>query len=102
MFVAVHLTSAFGIIILYAFIIIIIFLHVLLLQVAALVPQHELDFMIGENYENTQSRIMTQALRKIQYSLCHSRTLIIFINQVGIYLLEYSGLIYVMPSDYLH
>ena len=54
------------------------------LQVAALVPQREIDCMIGENYENIQSRIMTQALRKIQYSLCNSKTLIIFINQVRI------------------
>ncbi|KAL1815179.1 hypothetical protein DCAR_0519412 [Daucus carota subsp. sativus] len=51
-------------------------------SVAALVPQREIDCMIGENYENIQSRIMTQALRKIQYSLCNSKTLIIFINQV--------------------
>ncbi|KAK1397471.1 DNA repair protein recA-like [Heracleum sosnowskyi] len=51
-------------------------------SVAALVPQREIDCMIGENHENIQSRIMTQALRKIQYSLCNSKTLIIFINQV--------------------
>uniref|UniRef100_A0A5B6YIK0 Uncharacterized protein n=1 Tax=Davidia involucrata TaxID=16924 RepID=A0A5B6YIK0_DAVIN len=51
-------------------------------SVAALVPQCELDFRISGTYEDIQSQIMTQALRKIHYSLCHSGTLIIFVNQV--------------------
>lgn len=55
---------------------------VLSFQVAALVPKCELDQLtIGTN-RDFQSRLMTQALRKIQYSLSHSQTLIIFINQV--------------------
>ncbi|XAR68469.1 ATP diphosphatase [Bertholletia excelsa] len=51
-------------------------------SVAALVPQCELDVPLGGTYKNMQSQIMTQALRKIHYSLCHSQTLIIFVNQV--------------------
>ncbi|KAB1222385.1 hypothetical protein CJ030_MR2G005201 [Morella rubra] len=51
-------------------------------SVAALVPQCEIDQMIGGAFKDVQSRIMTQALRKIHYSLCHSQTLIVFVNQV--------------------
>ncbi|CAK7342650.1 unnamed protein product [Dovyalis caffra] len=51
-------------------------------SVAALVPQREIDSMVGGTFEDIQSRLMTQALRKINYSLCQSRTLIIFLNQV--------------------
>nr|TKR84063.1 DNA repair protein recA-like protein 2, mitochondrial-like isoform X1 [Populus alba] len=51
-------------------------------SVAALVPQHEIDTVVGGTFEDIQSRLMTQALRKINYSLCQSQTLIIFLNQV--------------------
>ncbi|KAJ7976721.1 DNA repair protein RecA mitochondrial-like [Quillaja saponaria] len=51
-------------------------------SVAALVPKCELDQLIGGTNQDMQSQIMTQALRKIQYSLSQSRTLIVFINQV--------------------
>ncbi|XP_017979105.1 PREDICTED: DNA repair protein recA homolog 2, mitochondrial isoform X2 [Theobroma cacao] len=51
-------------------------------SVAALVPQCELDGSIGDSGRDVQARIMTQALRKIYSSLCCSRTLIIFLNQV--------------------
>ncbi|KAK6284669.1 hypothetical protein POUND7_003621 [Theobroma cacao] len=51
-------------------------------MVAALVPQCELDGSIGDSGRDVQARIMTQALRKIYSSLCCSRTLIIFLNQV--------------------
>ncbi|KAL6138055.1 hypothetical protein ACLB2K_063341 [Fragaria x ananassa] len=51
-------------------------------SVAALVPQCELDVAIGSAYPDTQSRIMTQALRKIHSSLSHSQALVVFINQV--------------------
>ena len=46
-------------------------------QVAALVPQCEIDGSIGDSKGDVQARIMTQALRKIYSSLCRSRTLII-------------------------
>ncbi|XVE61086.1 hypothetical protein DITRI_Ditri06bG0011800 [Diplodiscus trichospermus] len=51
-------------------------------SVAALIPQCELDGSIGDSKCDVQARIMTQALRKISSSLCHSQTLIIFLNQV--------------------
>ncbi|TYI58593.1 hypothetical protein E1A91_D11G370800v1 [Gossypium mustelinum] len=51
-------------------------------SVAALVPQCEVDGSIGDNKRDVQARIMTQALRKISSSLCHSNTLILFLNQV--------------------
>ncbi|URD72883.1 DNA repair protein recA [Musa troglodytarum] len=51
-------------------------------SVAALVPQCELDDMMDIYPRKVQSRLMTQALRKIHYSLCRSQTLLIFVNQV--------------------
>ncbi|KAE8681881.1 DNA repair protein recA-like protein 2 [Hibiscus syriacus] len=53
-----------------------------LLEVAALVPQCELDGSIGDIRRDVQARIMTQALRKISSSLSRSHTLIVFLNQV--------------------
>ncbi|XP_060195336.1 DNA repair protein recA homolog 2, mitochondrial-like [Lycium barbarum] len=51
-------------------------------SVAALVPQLELDATLCDSHKGLQPKIMTQALRKIHYSLCNSSTIIIFINQV--------------------
>lgn len=51
-------------------------------SVAALVPQCEIDEPIGCRNKDIQSRIMTQALRKIHCSLFQSKTLIVFVNQV--------------------
>ncbi|CAA0812783.1 DNA repair protein recA homolog 2- mitochondrial [Striga hermonthica] len=51
-------------------------------SVAALVPQCEADTLEYGSFMDLQSKIMTQALRKIHYNLCNSDTLIIFINQV--------------------
>ncbi|GMY39529.1 DNA repair protein recA homolog 2, mitochondrial-like isoform X6 [Fagus crenata] len=51
-------------------------------SVAALVPQYELDHVIDSTFQDVQSRIMTQALRKIHYSLSQTKTLIVFLNQV--------------------
>ncbi|XP_024015771.1 DNA repair protein recA homolog 2, mitochondrial isoform X2 [Eutrema salsugineum] len=51
-------------------------------SVAALAPQCELDVPIGERYRDRQPIIMTQALRKIHYSVANSQTLIVFLNQV--------------------
>ncbi|PNT73046.1 DNA repair protein recA homolog 2, mitochondrial isoform X2 [Brachypodium distachyon] len=51
-------------------------------SVAALIPKCELEGEIHTNYGETQSRLMTRALRKIQYTLSRSETLIIFVNQV--------------------
>ncbi|WVZ06196.1 hypothetical protein V8G54_019542 [Vigna mungo] len=51
-------------------------------SVAALIPKCELDQLGVSPKRDYQSRMMTQALRKIHYSLSHSQTLIIFINQI--------------------
>ncbi|XP_043725144.1 DNA repair protein recA homolog 2, mitochondrial isoform X2 [Telopea speciosissima] len=51
-------------------------------SVAALVPQCELDVLMDINLPDVQSRLMNQALRKIQSSIVQSQTLLIFINQV--------------------
>ncbi|XP_059668376.1 DNA repair protein recA homolog 2, mitochondrial [Cornus florida] len=51
-------------------------------SVAALVPRCEIDGLVGGTYRDLQSQIMTKALRKINYSLCHSKTLVIFVNQM--------------------
>lgn len=53
-------------------------------QVAALVPECEIDALIDGAYRGGQSRIMTQSLRKIHNSLCNSQTLIVFVNQVEV------------------
>ncbi|CAH1421017.1 unnamed protein product [Lactuca virosa] len=51
-------------------------------SVSTLIPQREITGVISDNIIETQSRIMTRALRKIHYYLYRSDTLIIFINQV--------------------
>lgn len=51
-------------------------------SVAALIPQLEIDNVEVGSTKDIQSQIMTQALRKIHYSLSNSNTLIIFVNQV--------------------
>ncbi|KAL5227871.1 hypothetical protein ABZP36_016136 [Zizania latifolia] len=51
-------------------------------SVAALIPRCEIEGEIYMNSEDVQSRLMTRALRKIQYTLSRSETLIIFVNQV--------------------
>lgn len=56
---------------------------------AALVPQCELDGLIDINSQEVQSRLMTQALRKILYSLSRSRTVVICVNQVDSILLTF-------------
>lgn len=49
---------------------------------AALIPKCELEGEIYMKFKDAQSRLMTRALRKIQYTLSRSETLIIFVNQV--------------------
>ncbi|NP_001358502.1 DNA repair protein recA homolog 2, mitochondrial [Zea mays] len=51
-------------------------------SVAALIPKCEIEGEIYTNCGDIQSHLMTRALRKIQYTLCRSETLIIFVNQV--------------------
>ncbi|KAF2308146.1 hypothetical protein GH714_035821 [Hevea brasiliensis] len=61
-------------------------------SVAALVPQRELDTSIIR-MEDMQSRIISQGLRKIHYSLCQSKTLIVFLNQTRSNLKSGQGLV---------
>ncbi|XP_024017293.1 DNA repair protein recA homolog 2, mitochondrial isoform X1 [Morus notabilis] len=51
-------------------------------SVAALLPQCEIDVPVGGILRDAQSRIMSQALCKIHYSLRNSQTLIVLVNQV--------------------
>ena len=53
-------------------------------QVAALIPKCEIEGEIYTNSGDIQSRLMTRALRKIQYTLCRSETLIIFVSYANI------------------
>lgn len=57
-------------------------LHDVCTQVAALVPRCEIEGSIGRATGYMQSEVMTKALRKIHYSLCRSKVLILFLNQV--------------------
>ena len=50
-------------------------------SVAALLPK-ELEGEMGDHHVGLQSRLMSQALRKITGSVAKSNTMVIFINQV--------------------
>ena len=51
-------------------------------SVAALVPQAEIDGDIGDTHVGLQVRLMSQALRKLTSNIHHSRTAVVFINQL--------------------
>ena len=51
-------------------------------SVAALTPKAELEGEMGDHHVGLQSRLMSQALRKITASVSKSNTMIIFINQI--------------------
>src|SRR5450432_1143771 len=51
-------------------------------SVAALVPKAELDGEMGDSHVGLQSRLMSQALRKLTGIVAKSRTSLIFINQI--------------------
>jgi recombination protein RecA len=51
-------------------------------SVAALVPRAEIEGEMGDSHVGLQARLMSQALRKITGALNHSRTTMIFINQL--------------------
>ena len=50
-------------------------------SVAALTPKAELEGEMGDHHVGLQSRLMSQALRKITGSVSKSNTMVIFINQ---------------------
>merc|ERR1712166_853127 len=51
-------------------------------SVAALTPKTELEGEMGDHHVGLQSRLMSQALRKITGSVSKSNTMVIFINQI--------------------
>lgn len=51
-------------------------------SVAALTPKAELEGEVGDSHVGLQSRMMSQALRIITGAINHSRTHVIFINQL--------------------
>jgi len=51
-------------------------------SVAALTPKAELEGEMGDHHVGLQSRLMSQALRKITCSVSKSNTMVIFINQI--------------------
>ena len=55
---------------------------VVLDSVAALLPRAELEGDIGDSHVGLQARLMSQALRKLTSSIAHSKTVVLFINQI--------------------
>ncbi len=51
-------------------------------SVAALVPQAEIEGVMGDTHVGLQARLMSQALRKLTSSIHRSKTAVIFINQI--------------------
>ena len=63
-------------------------------SVAALVPQAEIDGDMGDTHVGLQARLMSQALRKLTAAIHHSRTAVVFINQLR----EKVGVVYGSPE----
>jgi len=51
-------------------------------SVAALTPRAELEGEMGDHHVGLQSRLMSQALRKLTGSIAKTNTMVIFINQI--------------------
>ena len=63
-------------------------------SVAALVPKSELEGGMGDSHVGLQARLMSQALRKLTAAIHHSRTAVVFINQLR----EKVGVMYGSPE----
>ena len=63
-------------------------------SVAALVPQAELDGLMGDNQVGLQARLMSKAMRKLVAVLNRSACTIVFINQLR----EKVGIVYGNPE----
>ena len=63
-------------------------------SVAALVPQAEIEGDMGDTHVGLQARLMSQALRKLTSAIHHSRTAVVFINQLR----EKVGVVYGSPE----
>ena len=53
-------------------------------SVAALTPKAEIEGDMGDHHVGLQSRLMSQALRKLTSSISNTNTMMIFINQIRI------------------
>ena len=51
-------------------------------SVAALTPKAEIEGDMGDSHMGLQARLMSQALRKLTYTISQTNTLVIFINQI--------------------
>ncbi len=51
-------------------------------SVAALTPKDEIEGDMGAHHVGKQARLMSQALRKLTAIVAHSKTVVIFINQI--------------------
>lgn len=51
-------------------------------SVAALTPKDEIEGEMGAHHVGKQARLMSQALRKLTAIVAHSKTIVIFINQI--------------------
>lgn len=51
-------------------------------SVAALTPKDEIEGEMGAHHVGKQARLMSQALRKLTSTVAHSKTTVIFINQI--------------------
>lgn len=51
-------------------------------SVAALTPKDEIEGDMGAHHVGKQARLMSQALRKLTAIVAHSKTIVIFINQI--------------------
>ena len=63
-------------------------------SVAALVPQQEIDGDMGASHVGLQSRLMSQALRKLSGTISKTNCIVIFINQLR----EKVGVVYGNPE----
>lgn len=63
-------------------------------SVAALVPQQEIDGVMGSSHVGLQARLMSQALRKLSGAISKTNCVVIFINQLR----EKVGVMYGNPE----
>ena len=63
-------------------------------SVAALVPRAEVEGDMGDTHVGLQARLMSQALRKLPSTIHHSKTAVVFINQIR----EKVGVMYGSPE----
>jgi len=55
-------------------------------SVAALVPRAEIEGEMGDSHMGLQARLMSQALRKLTGVISKSRSCVVFINQISMYI----------------